>query len=120
MWAPMVDKTLQRGFGLDASEEDLIATEVADALAATAEERMAAAITLLDTAYELWRSRGLADDAGLCRFPGCAQQRRRGLCRDRGDGGPGADSLQEAAGRSDKDKPDVARLRKLKKERGEA
>ena len=65
-------KTVQRRLGLDASEEDLIANEVADALAATAEERMAAAVALLDTAYELWRSRGLGDDAGLCRFPGCA------------------------------------------------
>jgi hypothetical protein len=72
----MADRTLQRRFGLDAS---------ADALAATAEERMAAAVALLDTANELRRSRGLADDAGPCRFPGCAQERRRGLCRDPGE-----------------------------------
>ena len=97
MWVPMVDKALQRRFGLDASEEDLIANEVADALAATAGERMAAAVALLDTAYELWRSRGLADDAGLCRFPGCAQQRRRGLRRDRRDGDAGADSVSHDA-----------------------
>ena len=93
----MVDETLQRRFGLDVSEEELVAQEVADALAATAEERMAAAVMLLDTAYELWRSKGLADDTGLCRFPGCTQQRRRGLCRDRRDGGAGADPVSHNA-----------------------
>jgi hypothetical protein len=44
---------------------------------------MRALVTLLDTCFELWRSRGLTHDAGLCRFPGCAQQRRRLIRRDR-------------------------------------
>ena len=61
--------------------------EVEDALRASASERMAAAVALLDAVYELWRTRGMANDTGLCRFPRCAQQRRRGLCSDRRDGG---------------------------------
>ncbi len=76
----------QRRYPLRISEDRLIEQQIEDALEATPEERMQAAVTLLDTAYRLWISQGLARDKRLCRFPGCAQQRRRGLCRDRGDG----------------------------------
>jgi hypothetical protein len=66
---------------LTASPEEIAREEVEDALAATPEERMEALIALLDSAYELWATRGLHRDDGLCRFPGLTQQRRRGLCR---------------------------------------
>lgn len=69
--------------------------EVADAAAASAEERMAAMIALLDSVYALWASRGLDLDEGFCRFPGITQQRRRGLCRDRGDRGALAHPLSD-------------------------
>lgn len=69
---------------LAASRDEIIREEVADALAATPAERMEALIALLDGAYELWVVRGLSRDEGLCRFPRLAQQRRRGLCSDRG------------------------------------
>jgi len=42
---------------------------------------------LADAVYGLWLSRGMTDDPGLCRFPGLAQQRRRGLRRHRRHGG---------------------------------
>jgi len=45
----MADQTLQHRFALELSEEELIAAVVADALPATPEERMAAAVALLDT-----------------------------------------------------------------------
>lgn len=74
---------------LNGSRETNFQEEVADALAATPEERIEAMIALLDGLYELWAVRGLDRDQGLCRFPGITQPRRRGLCRDRGDGGSG-------------------------------
>lgn len=70
-------KIRQQRLSIDASEEEILEQEVRDARAASPEERMAAAITLLDSVYELWKSRGMTDDPGLCRFPGCAQERRR-------------------------------------------
>lgn len=70
----------QRRYRLDTDEETLAAMDVEDALNATPEERMAAAVTLLDTAYALWVERGLADEQGLCRIPGRTQQERRPLC----------------------------------------
>lgn len=79
-----------RRFSLTTSRDDIIREEVADALAATQEERMEALIALLDSAYELWAVRGLDRDEGLCRSTRITQERRRGLCRDRGDRGPGA------------------------------
>jgi hypothetical protein len=69
---------------LNGSRDAVIAEEVADALAATPAERIEAMIALLDSAYALWAARGLDRDQGLCRFPGLTQQRRRGLCSDRG------------------------------------
>jgi hypothetical protein len=63
----------------DASEEELIDHEVEDALNSTPEERMAAAVALLDSACQIWISRGLADEQGLCRVPGRTQQERRVL-----------------------------------------
>lgn len=71
----------QRRFPLDTPEDELIAQQVEDAQAATPAQRMAAAISLLDAVYRLWQTRGLADDRGLCRFPGCVQERRPGLLR---------------------------------------
>jgi len=70
---------MQRKVPLGAPEELLILQEVEDALAASPTERMEAALTLLDSAYSLWLAQGLADDQGLCRFPGCTQQRKRPL-----------------------------------------
>jgi hypothetical protein len=67
---------------IDGSREAIVREEIADALAATPAERMEALIALLDSAYELWRTRGLDRDEGLCRFPRVTQQRRRGLCSD--------------------------------------
>lgn len=67
---------------LNASRDDIVREEVADAIAATQSERMEALIALLDSAYQLWIARGLDRDEGLCRFPGITQQRRRGLCSD--------------------------------------
>jgi hypothetical protein len=72
----------QRRFKLGLSEDELIDQEVEDALNATPEERMAAAVTLLDTVYQLWVSRGLADEGGLCRVSGRIQQERRVLQRE--------------------------------------
>ena len=69
----------QRRFRLDLSEEDLLDQEVEDALRATPQERMRAATILLDTVYQLWLSRGLADDQGLCRISERTQQERRVL-----------------------------------------
>lgn len=66
---------------LDGSREAIL-SEVEAALRATPEERMRAAVELLDSAYELWRRQGLGDPRGLCRFVGCVQERRRGLCRE--------------------------------------
>src|SRR5258706_3609152 len=74
---------------LSTSRDAIMREEVADALAATPEERIEAMVALLDIAYELWAVRGLDRDEGLCRFPGITQQRRRGLRRDRGDGSAG-------------------------------
>lgn len=74
---------------LNRAPEAIVAEEVSDALAATPAERVEAMIALLDSAYGLWAARGLDRDEGLCRFPGITQQRRRGLCRDRGDRGAG-------------------------------
>lgn len=65
----------QRRFALTTPRSDLLRQEVDDALAATARERMEAAVALLDAVYELWSTRGMANDQGLCRFPHCAQQR---------------------------------------------
>src|SRR3989304_3201562 len=76
----------QQRFAIGEAEESLIEREVEDALHATAEDRMAAGLALEDAVYGLWLDRGLSHDAGLCRFPGCAQQRRRGLRRDRRHG----------------------------------
>jgi len=90
----------QRRFGFDVTEEELIRQEVEDALRATPEERMAAAVALLDTVYQLWTTQGLADDQGLCRVPGRTQQERRPLA---------------AAGRVEKDVPDLRRLRELQR-----
>lgn len=80
---------------LDGSREAVMEEEVADALAATPAERIEAMIALLDSAYELWVVRGLDRDEGLCRFPGITQQRRRGLCRDRGNGGSGSHPVSD-------------------------
>src|SRR5687768_3378887 len=82
---PSSRRARSRRFPLNGSRESIVAEEVADALAATPTERIEAMIALLQSAYELWAVRGLDRDEGLCRFPGIAQQRRRGLCRDRGD-----------------------------------
>jgi hypothetical protein len=73
-----------RRIPLNGSRDAALEQEVADALAATPAERIEAIIALLDSAYALWAVRGLDRDEGLCRFPGITQQRRRGLCRDRG------------------------------------
>jgi hypothetical protein len=73
---------------LERSEEAVIEEEVADALAATPAERMEAAVALLDAAFSLMESDEENRDPGLCRFPGMSQERRHGLCRGRGDGGP--------------------------------
>jgi hypothetical protein len=75
---------------IDGSREDIIGEEVADALAATPAERMEVLIALLDSVYDLWKTRGLDRDEGLCRFPRVTQQRRRGLCSDRGDRSSGS------------------------------
>ena len=82
---------------LGVDEEYFVNRDVEDALSASPEERAQALEVLLETAYRLWVSRGLTDDQGLCRFPGLTQQRRRGLCRDWRDGGPGADSVSNDA-----------------------
>jgi hypothetical protein len=82
---------------LEAPREDIMREEVEDALAATQEERIAAMIELLDGAYALWATRGFGRDEGLCRFPGITQQRRRGLCRDRGDRSDGARPVSDDA-----------------------
>ncbi len=50
-------RPIQRRYRLGVSEDFLIEQEVEDALNATSEERMAAAVTLLDTIYRLWISR---------------------------------------------------------------
>lgn len=84
-----------RRYKIDVSEEELIEQEGEDALRATPEERMAAAVALLDTTYQLWISRGFADEQGLCRVPGRTQQSRRVLRRDLGDGGPVAHPLPD-------------------------
>jgi hypothetical protein len=81
---------------IDGSREAIIREEVADALAATPAERMEVLIALLDSAYELWRTRGLDRDEGLCRFPRVTQQRRRGLCSDRRDRGPGSRPVSDS------------------------
>jgi hypothetical protein len=70
---------MQRKVPLGAPEELLILQEVEDALAASSTERMEAALTLLDTAYSVWLAQGVADEQGLCRFPGCTQQRKSPL-----------------------------------------
>ncbi|MGA8808693.1 MAG: hypothetical protein WB973_12525 [Thermoanaerobaculia bacterium] len=70
------------GVRSDGSREAIIREEVSDALAATPAERMQALIALLDGVYELWRTRGLDRDEGLCRFPRVTQQRGRGLARE--------------------------------------
>jgi hypothetical protein len=67
----------QRRYRLDLSEDEILEQEVEDALRATPEERMAAAVALLETVYQLWASRGLADGQGLRRSPGWIQQERR-------------------------------------------
>jgi hypothetical protein len=82
---------------IDGSREDIIREEVADAMAATPAERMEVLIALLDSVYELWRTRGLDRDEGLCRFPRITQQRRRGLCSDRGDRSSGSRSVSDNA-----------------------
>src|SRR5450755_95302 len=79
-----------RRLPLTASRETILIEEVMDALAASPAERIEAMVALLDSVYALWALRGLDRDQGLCRFPGITQQRRRGLCRDRRDGGAGA------------------------------
>lgn len=70
----------QRRLTLDDSRKAAMTEEVVDALHASPEERMRAAETLLDTAYELLRRQAMADGEALCRFPGCVQERRPGLC----------------------------------------
>jgi hypothetical protein len=82
---------------LTTSREEIAREEVEDALAATPAERMQALIALLDSAYELWATRGLDRDEGFCRFPGITQQRRRGLCSDRGNRGTGARTVSHDA-----------------------
>jgi hypothetical protein len=72
----------QRKIPLAGSREAAIRLEVEDALRASPEERMRAAVALLDATYELWQRQGLGDPRGLCRFVGCVQERRRGLCRE--------------------------------------
>ena len=54
----------QRRYRLDLSEDEILEAEVEDALRATPEERMTAAVALLETVYQLWASRGLAEGQG--------------------------------------------------------
>lgn len=90
-------ESAQRRYRLGITDDELAEQEVEDAWNATAEERMAAAVTLLDTAFQLWVERGLDGDQGLCRVPRCTQQRRRLVRRDRGDGGARARPLPDDA-----------------------
>jgi hypothetical protein len=115
---------------LTRSREEIVRQDVEDALAATPAERIEAMIALLDSAYELWATRGLDRDEGLCRFPRITQQRRRGLCRQdlwngRTEGEflgvptafAGVDELirmKRATGDAEKDLPDVQRLQALR------
>lgn len=69
----------QRKLSLDDSDEAAMREEVEDALRASPEERMRAAVTLLDTVYGLLRRQGMADGEALCRFPVRIQERRPGL-----------------------------------------
>src|SRR5947209_4922921 len=80
-------------FRLTGSRDEIIQQEVDDAVAATPAERIEALVALLDAAYALWATRGVDGDQGLCRFPRITQQRRRGLCSDRRNGGPGAHTV---------------------------
>jgi hypothetical protein len=80
---------------LSSSTDEIVAEEVRDALAASPEERKAAAVALLDAAYALWASTGMTDDPGLCRFPGCVQERRRLVPGDREGGGAAAASTDD-------------------------
>ena len=66
----------QERYPIDTGEDELAERDVDDAWNASPEERMQALLTLLDAAYQLWLSQGLTSDQGLCRFPGCAQERR--------------------------------------------
>lgn len=69
----------QRRYRLDLSEDEILELQVEDALRATPEERMAAAVALLETVYQLWASRGLAEGQGFCRAPGRARGLFQGL-----------------------------------------
>src|SRR5205085_2952950 len=102
-------RSTSRRIPLPQSREEAIRGEVEDALNATPQQRIEAMVALLDSAYEMWIVRGFAGDEGLCRFPGIIQQRRRGLRRDRRDGGPGA------TGNAEKDLPDLQRLEAMRK-----
>jgi len=63
----------QERIPLGQAADAIVEQKVADALAASPSERMAAALALADAVYALWLSRGMTDDPGLCRFPGPAQ-----------------------------------------------
>ena len=68
--------TNHRRMPLQRSEEEIIRQDVEDALAATQEERIAAMVVLLDTAYALMARNS---DDSLIRPNKMIQERRRGF-----------------------------------------
>lgn len=67
----------QNRFSMSDREEAQIRQEVLDAQNATEEERMEAALALLELTYDLW-ARELGTTESLCRFPSLTQERRPG------------------------------------------